>query len=171
MFFSVDRETLRWIQKTLSRARCSGNWPALFAREACWTPQIFEALVDEHDRLVLEGQTTLAEEIGSELPRLAERIRAALCPFPGVRQNLADGLGSRGSRFKPARRRTPRIRRSSIRPRPRRKRRRASSVGPWPSSSAVTPCSSFSTKIAAPSIISSGPSSFLRSSRISWPNA
>ena len=80
MFFSVDRETLRWIQKTLSRARCSGNWPALFAREACWTPQIFEALVDEHDRLVLEGQTTLAEEIGRELPRLAERIRVSLCP-------------------------------------------------------------------------------------------
>lgn len=80
MFFSVDRETLRWIQKTLSRARRSGNWSALFAREACWTPQIFEALVDEHDRLVLEGQHVLAEEIGSELPRLADRVRAGLCP-------------------------------------------------------------------------------------------
>lgn len=80
MFFSVDRETLRWIQKTLSRARCSGNWPVLFAREACWTPQVFEALVDEHDRLLLEGRAALAEEIAGELPRLAGRVRASVCP-------------------------------------------------------------------------------------------
>ncbi len=80
MFLSADRETLRWIQKTLSRARCSGNWSGLFAREACWTPQIFAALVDEHDRLQLEGRNQLAAEIGHELPRLAERIRPHLCP-------------------------------------------------------------------------------------------
>jgi hypothetical protein len=80
MFFSVDRETLRWNQKTLSRARRSGGWAALFAREACWTPQTFAALVDEHDRLLLEGRNELAAEIGSELPRLADRIRTSLCP-------------------------------------------------------------------------------------------
>lgn len=80
MFFSVDRETLRWIQKTLSRARCSGNWPAVFAREACWTPAVFAALVDELDRLLLAGEPTAAAGLGRELPRLAERIREELCP-------------------------------------------------------------------------------------------
>lgn len=80
MFFSVDRETLRWIQKTLSRARRSGGWASLFAREACWTPEVFAALVDEHDRLQLEGQSELAAEIGSRLPGLADRIRPSLCP-------------------------------------------------------------------------------------------
>jgi hypothetical protein len=80
MFFSVDRETLRWIQKTLSRARRSGQWASLFAREACWTPETFAALVDEHDRLQLEGQSGLAAEIGGQLPLLADRIRPSLCP-------------------------------------------------------------------------------------------
>jgi len=80
MFLSADRETLRWIQKTLSRARRSGNWAALFAREACWTPEIFAGLVDEHDRLQLEGHNDLAAEIAGRLPQLAERIRPNLCP-------------------------------------------------------------------------------------------
>ena len=87
MFFSVDRETLRWTQKTLSRARRSGNWSAVFAREACWTPEVFAALVDEHDRLLLEGQIEKAGQIGPELPRLAERIRANLCPSQELGKN------------------------------------------------------------------------------------
>lgn len=75
MFFSVDSATVRWIQKNLSRARTSGNWQGLVAREECWVPAVFAALVDEHDRLQLEGATATALEIGQELPRLASRIR------------------------------------------------------------------------------------------------
>lgn len=80
MLVAVDRETLRWIQKTLSRARRSGSWHVLFSRDACWIPEMLAALVDEHDRLQLEGSSELAAEIGCRLPLLAERIRPHLCP-------------------------------------------------------------------------------------------
>lgn len=80
MLVAADRETLRWIQKTLSRARRNGRWSALIRREACWTPEVFAALVDEHDRLQLEGCHEVAAEIGRQLPLLAEWIRPQLCP-------------------------------------------------------------------------------------------
>ncbi len=76
MFFPADGATLRWIQKTLSRARVSGNWQGLAAREECWTPGLFAALGDEHDRRQLEGSAEQALAVARELPRPAGRIRA-----------------------------------------------------------------------------------------------
>ncbi len=80
MIFTVDGATARWIQKTVSRFRCKGDWANLAAREACWTPALLSALIDEVDFRLTVGRREDAFEISRHLPQLAERIRAEDCP-------------------------------------------------------------------------------------------
>jgi hypothetical protein len=80
MIFSVDGETARWIQKTLSRQRCKDDWAVLAGRESCWTPAFLSALIDEVDYLLTAGLGQQAYRISRHLPILAERIRPEICP-------------------------------------------------------------------------------------------
>lgn len=88
----------RWIQKTLSRTRRSGRWENLIAREECWRPEVFSALVEEVDGLLLEGSHHKAEEIATHLPGLAKRIRPENCGGDVNRRSLEVwALAVRGS--------------------------------------------------------------------------
>lgn len=80
MIFVVDDEKTRWIQKTLSRFRCKGDWDNLTGREACWTPDFLSALIDEVDFRLTAGLGQAAYQISRHLQVLAERIRAEACP-------------------------------------------------------------------------------------------
>jgi hypothetical protein len=80
MIFSVDGETARWIQKTLSRLRCKRDWPSLATRDAYWTPAFLGALIDEVDYLLTAGFGKEAHQISRHLQVLAERIRPEVCP-------------------------------------------------------------------------------------------